>query len=134
MNLHQERHGTARAAGLAALGLILMTLLGCQTAATRVVPAASEIHKALAADDIVLMMRQAGFSDADILKRGTDIRNALATHGTARVETNDVVRAIFYAQKDTIYVTTNTGKAFFYQIRPESKSDSQTQDSRTGPA
>ena len=134
MNLHEKRRGTARVAGLAALGLLVMTLLGCQTATLRVVPAASEQHTALTADDIVLMMRQAGFSDGDILKHGTNVRNALATHGTARVETDDVVRAIFFAQKDTVHVTTSTGKPFFYRIRSESKSVSQAQDSNTGPS
>ncbi len=121
MNLHEIRRGTACVAGLAVLGLFSMALLGCQTAATRVVPAASEYHKVLVADDIALMMRQAGFCDADILKYGTDVRNALATRGTARVEKDDVVCAIFYAQKETIYVTTDAGKAFFYQIRSVSK-------------
>jgi hypothetical protein len=121
MMAHEKQRGMARIAGLVALVLFPVMLPGCQTATMRVVPIASEHHMALAADDIVLMMRQAGFTDSEILKYGTDVRNALATQGSARVEVDDVVRAIFFAQKDTVHVTTTVGKAFFYQIRPEPK-------------
>jgi hypothetical protein len=89
-----------------------------------VVPFAGQYRTALVADDIVLVMRQAGFSDDDILKFGTDVRNALATHGAARVEMSDLVRAIFIAKKDAIYVTTSTGKNFIYHVQSESNSDS----------
>ncbi len=108
-------------AGLVALSLFSMTFLGCQTGATRVMPAPGEHHKTLSADDVVLLMRQSGFGDSDILQYGTDLRNALATQGVARVEIGDVVRAIFCAQEESVYVTTSMGKAFFYPIHAAPK-------------
>ena len=78
MMAHEKQRGMARITGLVALVLFPVMLAGCQTAAMHVVPTASEHHLALAADDIVLMMRQAGFTDSEILKYGTDVRNALA--------------------------------------------------------
>ena len=120
--MHANRHRIACVVGLIALGLFPMMNSGCQT--TRVAPFAGKYRAALAADDVVLAMRQADFSDDDILKYGTDVRNALATHGAARVEMSDLVRAIFVAQNDAIYVTTSTGKNFIYHIRSRPNSDS----------
>ena len=112
--MYANRHKLTCLVGLITLAFIPIALLGCQT--TRIAPFAGEDRTGLVADDVVLMMRQAGFEDEDIIAYGTELRNALASHGAARLEKDDVVQAIFVIKKEGVYVTTRSGKNFIYSI------------------
>lgn len=74
----------------------------------------------LDADDIVNMMQRAGFDDDKILETGTDLRNALAYSGAARIETHNTVEAIFSVSGTEIYVSTRANGNFVYDSEGKS--------------
>lgn len=74
---------------------------------------------ALNADDIVLMMRRAGFSDDEILKYGPRVRNDIAVSGGSRVATHSIVAAIFAVHGENVYVSTQRAGTFRYNYRTQ---------------
>ncbi len=70
---------------------------------------------ALSADDIVLLMRRAGFSDMQILDYGPKVRNDLAASGGSRVVSHNFVEAIFAVHDDTVYASTRQRGTFRYE-------------------
>lgn len=69
----------------------------------------------LTADDIVLLMRRAGFSDMQILEYGPRVRNDLAASGGSRVVSHNFVEAIFAVHDDTVYASTRRRGTFRYE-------------------
>ena len=109
--------------------LVSGAVVGCEsTPATesrdlRVVPFANRYVTALDASQTVELMRRAGFSRDQILEHGTDLRNALAVHGGGRIHQGHRVRAIFAVHEHHLYVSTDTGAAFIYELEtPEPSS------------
>ncbi len=95
------------------LALAVAFLAGCQT--LRVEPLPGRYRIGLTAEDTVKMLRQAGLSDEEILKGGTDLRNSLASHGSARVERGDTLLALFVVRGDEIIVSGRSGSRFVYR-------------------
>ena len=92
----------------------MLSLLGCALGVrhddakvidARVAPLSNRDVIALSADDVVKLMRQAGFSDERILDLGTDLRNALAASGAAQIEVEDRVEAIFAVRDKNLHVS-----------------------------
>ena len=108
------------------LFLTLLILLGCQTQQTvedkplepqtRIVPVSNNEVAALTADDVVMVMRRAGFSSQQILDWGTDLRNHLAKAGAANIRINDKVEAIFAVRENNVHVSTRTRGSFIYDL------------------
>lgn len=71
---------------------------------------------ALTADDVVVVMRQAGFSDAEIVDVGPDLRNALATSGSAHIRSQDKTEAIFAIERSYLYVASRRRGSFVYDL------------------
>jgi NACalpha-BTF3-like transcription factor len=87
-----------------------------KTAQLQIIPLSNQQVVSLKADDIVLIMRQAGFSDEQILQLGTDLRNALLLSGAAQVKLRDKVEAIFAVHDNYVFITTRLRGSFIYDV------------------
>lgn len=72
---------------------------------------------ALDADDVVHVMRRAGFSDEQILALGTELRNALLYSGAVQVKLRDKVEAVFAVHGDYVFITTRLRGSFIYDAK-----------------
>jgi hypothetical protein len=72
---------------------------------------------ALDADDVVRIMRQAAFSDQQIIDLGTDLRNALAAGGAAQIRVGKMVEAIFAVDGPYLGVSSRRRGSFIYDPR-----------------
>ena len=119
---------------LVLLGLLSFGVVGCahlgkftkgvgsltgskQTAKLQVTPLSNQDVIALGADDIIRIMRRAGFSDEQILQLGTDVRNALLLSGAAQVRLKDKVEVIFAVHDDYVFITTRLRGSFIYDVK-----------------
>ena len=103
------------------LSLLLFLALfpaGCATNQShgRVDPLPSQQVVALSADDVVRVMRRAGFSDEQILEFGTDVRNGLASSGAAQVRVGKKVEAIFAVDGNYLHGTSRPRGSFIYDM------------------
>jgi len=78
-----------------------------------VVPISNRDVADLDSDDIVQIMRRAGFSDEQILALGTDLRNAILLMGAAQIR-KEKIEAIFAVRGDYIFITTRLRGNFIY--------------------
>ena len=92
---------------------------GCATTPPRgrVDPLPSQQVIALSSDDIVRVMRRAGFSDEQIIEFGTDVRNALASTGASQVRVGKKVEAIFAVDGDCLHGTSRLRGSFIYDMK-----------------
>jgi len=81
----------------------------------QVIPVSSQDVAALSSDDVVRVMRRAGFSDGQILEHGTDLYDALSQSGAAQVRTRRGLRAVFAINGDSVYISSRFGN-FIYNI------------------
>jgi len=97
---------------LSALPLVLSSCAVKQTVA----PLSSRETLALNADDVVTIMRRAGFSDEQILTLGTDVRNCLAQTGAAMIQVDGKCEAIMAVYGTHIHVTSRRCGSFIYDV------------------
>lgn len=103
--------------------ILLCFGLGCVSARSdksmrfQVVPVGSQEVAALSSDDIVRVMRRAGFSDEQILQLGTQLRNALLLSGAAQVIRANIVEAIFAIHNNNVYITARLRGNFIYDLQ-----------------
>jgi hypothetical protein len=103
--------------GLALLMLAAATLGGCdQPNQMQVISVANRDIAPLEADDVVVTMRRAGFSDQEILELGPEVRNALASTGAAMIRVGDKVKAIFAVDGKFLHVSTRARGSFIYDL------------------
>lgn len=104
--------------------LAAVALAGCQTLdqSAWVQPVTNAEVVALDADDVVRIMQRAGFSDRQVLDLGTDVRNALAVSGSAKVRVGEKVEAIFAAVGRTVQATTRRRGGFIYNVDTQTTS------------
>ena len=81
-----------------------------------VIPVGSRDVAALGSNDIVRLMRRAGFSDEQILELGTQVRNALLMSGAVEVKQGKVVEAIFAINDNYVYITARLRGNFIYNL------------------
>lgn len=74
---------------------------------------------ALSADEIVLMMRYAGFTDELILQLGTDLRNALASSGAAQIRVGKKVEAVFAVRGNYVHVSSYNRGSFIFDCKAD---------------
>jgi hypothetical protein len=110
--------------------MILLTLLtliafgvgGCahsRSTGIRVIPLSNRSVLALNPDDVVEIMRRAGFSDAQILEYGTDLRNGLAESGAVQIKIGKKVEAVFavnLSESNCVYISTRLRGNFIYDV------------------
>ena len=71
---------------------------------------------ALDADDIVRVMRRAGFSDDQVIDLGPDLRNMLASSGAAKIQVGNKVEAMFSVEGDSLYASSYRRGSFIYDL------------------
>jgi hypothetical protein len=71
---------------------------------------------ALSADDIVRVMRRAGFTDVEIVTVGPYVRNALATAGGARLKLDNTVDAMFAVDGNNLHISSRRAGSFVYPL------------------
>ncbi|MFW6155452.1 MAG: hypothetical protein ACOC95_09565 [Planctomycetota bacterium] len=82
----------------------------------RIVPLPNRSAVALTADDVVIMMLRAGFSEEQILELGTDLRNALAANGSARLRVGEATEALFAVVDRVVHVSSRRRGSFIYDL------------------
>ncbi len=68
----------------------------------------------LSSDDIVRVMRRAGFTDNQILQHGEDLYLALAQYGAAQIKIRRRPEAVFAINGDAVYISSRvTGNSIY---------------------
>lgn len=106
---------------LTLLLLLALGMVGCARSATgiQIVPLSNRNVLVLNADDVIQVMRRAGFSDRQIWEYGPDLRNGLAQSGAVQVRINKKVEAVFAVnqdQGDCVYISTRLRGNFIYNV------------------
>lgn len=98
---------------------MVLSLTGCTSymnSGIVVEPLNSQNVLNLSADNVVDIMRAAGFSDEQIIQHGTAVRDGLAQAGAVRIFVNKRVEAIFAVKDQDIYISTELRGLFIYNI------------------
>ncbi len=82
-----------------------------------IVPLRNKNVLTLSSDDIVRVMRRAGFSDNHILEYGTDLHSALSREGAAQIKVRKNLEAIFAINGDAVYISTRLRGNFIYNVK-----------------
>ena len=82
-----------------------------------IVPISNQDVLTLSSDDIVRVMRRAGFSDNQILEYGTDLHSALAHSGAAQIKVKKNLEAVFAINGDAVYISTRLRGNFIYNVK-----------------
>ena len=103
------------------LALLALGIGGCSRSSTgiRVIPLSNRSVLALSPDDVVEIMRRAGFSDRQILEYGTDLRNGLAESGAVQIKIGKKVEAVFainLSESNCVYISTRLRGNFIYDV------------------
>ena len=107
---------------LTLLVLLAMCIGGCaggNSTGIRVIPLSNRSVLALSPDDVVEIMRRAGFSDRQILEFGTDLRNGLSESGAVQIKIGKKVEAVFainLSETNCVYISTRLRGNFIYDI------------------
>jgi len=105
------------------LPFLFLGVVGCVSTRSgkstkfQVVPVSSQDVAALSADDIVRVMRRAGFSDGQVLELGTQLRNALLLSGAVQIKQDSIVEAIFAINDNKVYVSARLRGNFIYDLQ-----------------
>ena len=103
------------------LALVALGIGGCAHSSTgiQVIPLSNRSVLALSPDDVVEVMRRAGFSDGQILQYGTDLRNGLAESGAVQIKIGKKVEAVFainLSDSNCVYISTRLRGNFIYDV------------------
>jgi hypothetical protein len=106
--------------GVATLTLFVLalSLAGCAytPGGIRVEQLNSRSVLELSADNVVDIMRAAGFTDDQIIEHGTEVRDGLAQTGAVQIHVNRRVEAVFAAKDQDVYISTQLRGLFIYNI------------------
>jgi hypothetical protein len=97
------------------LALLAFGTVSCAHRSLQVIPIRSQNVLTLSSDDVVRIMRRAGFSDEQILEYGTHLHDALSQSGAAQVKTKRGVKAVFAIKEDSVYISSRYGN-FIYNV------------------
>jgi hypothetical protein len=81
-----------------------------------VIPIGSRDVAVLSSDDVVRVMRRAGFSDEQIVDLGTQVHNAILQSGAVEVKRGKVIEAIFAVNGKNLFITTRLRGNFIYNV------------------
>lgn len=82
----------------------------------KIVPLGNQDVIELSADDVVRVMRRAGFSDEQILELGPELRDGLAESGAAQVRLKDKVEVVFAVHGKYLFITSRLRGSFIYDV------------------
>jgi hypothetical protein len=102
--------------------ILALGMTGCCTSSTtsselRITPLSNKNTITLSADDIVRIMRRAGFSDEQILELGGRMHDSLLHSGAAQLEIGNRVEALFAANNNFVYIATRLRGSFIYDVK-----------------
>jgi hypothetical protein len=106
------------------LALLALGVVGCRSISSmfrskkgfEVIPVSNRNILDLSADDVVQVMRRAGFSDNQILELGTDVHDGMFMSGAVQIKLKDKVEAVFAANGDDVYIGTRLRGNFIYNV------------------
>jgi hypothetical protein len=100
------------------LFIVALSLAGCTSMhrGIEIIPLNSRSVLDLSADNVVDIMRAAGFSDEQIIEYGTAVRDALAQTGAVQINVNGTAEAIFAVKEQDVYISTQLRGLFIYNI------------------
>ena len=100
------------------LALLAFGVVSCAThRGLEILPLRSKDILTLSSDDIVRVMRQAGFSDNQILEHGTDLHTALSREGAAQIKIRRKPEAVFAINGDAVYISTRLRGNLIYNVK-----------------
>lgn len=100
------------------LALLAFGAVSCAThRGLEIVPLRNQNVLTLSSDDIVRVMRRAGFSDNQIMEHGTDLHSALSREGAAQIRINKNLEAVFAINGDAVYISTRLRGNFIYNVK-----------------
>lgn len=109
------------------LGFLLLALAvaGCEhseahsraNSKLKIVPVSNRDIASLNANDVIEIMRRAGFSDEQILQLGPDLQKGLAESGAAHFRVGNKLEAIFAVNGDYVHITTRLRGSFVYDMK-----------------
>jgi len=99
------------------LALLAFGVVSCAQRGFEVIPLNHQEVLTLSSDDIVRVMRRAGFSDNQILEYGTDLHDALAHSGAAQIKIDKRLQAVFAINGDSVYISTRLRGNFIYNVK-----------------
>ncbi len=97
------------------LAFLAFGVVSCVSRSLQVVPIRNQNVLILSSDDVVRVMRRAGFSNGQILEYGTDLHDALSQSGAAQIRTRRGLRAVFAIKEDSVYISSRFGN-FIYNM------------------
>jgi hypothetical protein len=100
------------------LTLLALCIGGCAgNRGFEIYPLSNKNVLTLSSDDIVKVMRRAGFSDNQILQYGEDLHLALAQHGAAQIKIRRKLQAVFAINGDAVYISSRATGNFIYNTK-----------------
>ena len=100
------------------LTLLAFGLSGCVgNRGFEIFPVKNQNVLTLSSDDIVRVMRGAGFTDNQILQYGEDLHFALAQYGAAQIKIRRKLEAVFAINGDAVYISTRLRGNFIYNTK-----------------
>ena len=113
------------AAALLILIFLSLGVVGCASTQNKrvefqVIPIPNQQVAELGSDDIVRVMRRAGFSDEQIWELGAQLRDGLLRAGAVQISRNNIVEVQFAIRSDRVYVTARLRGSFVYDLKKKS--------------
>ena len=99
------------------LALLAFGVVSCAQRGFEVIPLNHQEVLTLSSDDIVRVMRRAGFYDNQILEYGTDLHDALSRSGAAQIKISKRLQAVFAINGDSVYISTRLRGNFIYNVK-----------------
>ncbi len=99
------------------MALLAFGVVSCAQRGFEVIPLNHQEVLTLSSDEIVRVMRQAGFSDNQILEYGTDLHDALSRSGAAQIKISKKLQAVFAINGDSVYISTRLRGNFIYNVK-----------------
>ena len=99
------------------LALLAFGVVSCAQRGFEVIPLHHQEVLTLSSDDIVRVMRRAGFSDNQILEYGTELHDALSRSGAAQIKISKKLQAVFAINGDSVYISTRLRGNFIYNVK-----------------
>jgi len=99
------------------LSILFLCLAAVGCGSLKISPMPNREISGLDAQDIVMVMRRAGFGDSQILKHGTELRNTLALQGAASVHKGRNTEALFTVVDGYVHVSSRIRGSFIYDVK-----------------
>jgi len=96
--------------------LLGLSLAGCASYQHCIVPVTNQDSYPLSADDVAIILTQAGFNQEQILELGPAFRNALAQNGAAQFQIEHEIDALFAVHYPYVHASCNRRGSFSYNL------------------